>query len=55
MERAWSIRAYEKGDENGIFELMKAVYPEKKYDREKWMIGLQITMVRLWGNIRLFL
>lgn len=37
MERMWSIRAYEKGDENGIFELMKAVYPEKKYDREKWM------------------
>ena len=37
MERKWSIRSYEKGDENGIFELMKAVYPEKKYDREKWM------------------
>ena len=37
MERRWFIRAYEKGDENGIFELMKAVYPEKKYDREKRM------------------
>jgi GNAT superfamily N-acetyltransferase len=37
MERRWSIRAYEKGDEKGIFELMKAVYPEKKYDQEKWM------------------
>ena len=37
MERRWSIRAYEKGDEKGILELMKAVYPEKKYDREKWM------------------
>ena len=36
-ERAWSVRAYEKGDENRIFELMEAVYPEKKYDREKWM------------------
>ena len=37
MEKRWSIRAYEKGDETGIFELMKAVYPEKRYDREKWM------------------
>ena len=37
MEKRWTIRAYEKGDENGIFELMKAVYLEKKYDQEKWM------------------
>ena len=37
MERAWSVRTYEKGDEDGIFELTKAVYPEKKYNREKWM------------------
>ena len=37
MKRVWSVRAYEKGDENGIFELMKAVHPERKYDREKWM------------------
>jgi len=37
MEQAWSVRAYKEGDVNGIFELMKVVYPEKKYDREKWM------------------
>ena len=37
MKRAWSVRAYEKGDENGIFELVKAVHPERKYEREKWM------------------
>lgn len=37
MERAWSVRAYKKGDENGIFELMKAVYPEKTFTKDKWM------------------
>lgn len=37
MERAWSIRRYKEGDEKGIFELTKAVYPEKEYNREKWM------------------
>lgn len=37
MERAWSVRTYEKGDENRIFELMEAVYPEEKYDQEKWI------------------
>ena len=37
MERVWSVRAYKKGDENGLFELTKAVHPEKMYDREKWM------------------
>ena len=37
MGQAWSVSAYKEGDENGIFELMEAVYPEKKYDREKWM------------------
>lgn len=41
MGQVWSVRAYKKGDEKGIFELMKAVYPEKIYDREKWM--------RWWG------
>ena len=37
MKRKWSTRSYEKGDENGIFELMKVVpeYPEK--EKEKWM------------------
>jgi len=37
MERAWSVRAYKNGDENGIFELTKAVHPEKIYNREEWM------------------
>ena len=37
MGQAWSVRAYKGGDENEIFELMEAVYPEKKYDREKLM------------------
>ena len=37
MGQAWTVRAYKEGDENGIFERMESVYPEKKYDREKWM------------------
>jgi GNAT superfamily N-acetyltransferase len=39
MERKWSARAYKKGDENGIFELMKVVpeHPEKGLEKEKWM------------------
>ena len=39
MERKWSIRSYEKGDENRIFELMKAVpeYSGRTLDKEKWM------------------
>ena len=36
-ERVWSVRAYEKGDENGIFKLTKAVHPEEMYNREKWL------------------
>jgi N-acetylglutamate synthase-like GNAT family acetyltransferase len=36
-ERKWSIRPYENGDEEGIFALWKAVYPEHPYDREQWM------------------
>ena len=32
MERKWSMRAYRKGDEKGIFKLRKAVYPEREYD-----------------------
>ena len=37
MKRRWSTRSYERGDENGIFELMKEVpeYPEN--EKEKWM------------------
>lgn len=37
MERAGSIRQYKEGDENGIFELTKAVYPKERYNKEKWM------------------
>jgi len=37
MKQAWSIRPYKEGDEEGIFELWKAVYPAMKYDQEKWM------------------
>ena len=37
MERKWSVMAYKEGDEEGIFELWKAVYPEREYNREKWM------------------
>lgn len=33
----WSIRAYGDGDEEGIFELWKAVYPENPYDRQQWL------------------
>ncbi|MFC2002762.1 GNAT family N-acetyltransferase [Chloroflexota bacterium] len=37
MERRWSMRAHREGDEEGILELWKAVYPEKEYDPEKWL------------------
>ncbi len=33
----WSVRPYRDGDEDGILELWKAVYPEHTYDREQWM------------------
>ncbi len=33
----WSTRAYREGDEEGIFELWKAVYPENPYDRQQWL------------------
>jgi N-acetylglutamate synthase-like GNAT family acetyltransferase len=37
MERKWSIRAYRDGDEEGILELWKAVYPAKELNREQWL------------------
>ena len=37
MKRKWVIRAYEEGDENEIFELMKATYPEQMLEKEAWM------------------
>lgn len=33
----WSTRAYREGDEEGIFDLWKAVYPENPYDRQQWL------------------
>jgi GNAT superfamily N-acetyltransferase len=33
----WSARPFRDGDERGIFELWKAVYPELQHDRDKWM------------------
>lgn len=41
MERKWSIRACREGDEEGIFELWKEVYPGKEYDRDGWMRSWQ--------------
>lgn len=37
MGQKWSVRAYREGDEDRIFELYKAVYPEKEYNHEKWL------------------
>src|ERR1035437_2945196 len=37
MEQNYIIRAYKDGDEYGIFELRKAVYPDNLYDQEKWL------------------
>lgn len=37
MERKWSVRAYKAGDEEGIFELWKEVYPEQNHEREQWL------------------
>ena len=37
MERRWSVRAYREGDEQGIFELFKVVYPSRQYDWDRWI------------------
>jgi GNAT superfamily N-acetyltransferase len=37
MKKGISVRAYRQGDEAGIFLLQQAVYPDRKYDREKWL------------------
>lgn len=37
MESKFLIRPYKEGDEEGILELWKAVYPERKYDKHQWM------------------
>jgi len=36
-ERKWLMRPFRDGDEEGILELCKAVYPGRQYHREQWM------------------
>jgi len=33
----WLTRAYRQGDEEGIFDLWNAVYPDKARDRQQWL------------------
>jgi GNAT superfamily N-acetyltransferase len=40
-EQKWSVRVYTDGDEEGILDLWKAVYPERKYERQQWMTWWQ--------------
>lgn len=47
MRKKWSIRAYEKGEEYEIFELMKATYPEREYEYGKW---LEWWNWKYWNN-----
>ncbi len=35
--RKWIARPYRDGDEEGILELWRAVYPDRKYVREDWL------------------
>ena len=35
--RKWIARPYRDGDEEGILELWKAVYPDRRYVREDWL------------------
>jgi len=37
MEQKWKSRTYREGDEKGLFELYKRVYPESQDDIEKWL------------------
>ena len=37
MERKWLVRTYEEGDENRIFDLWNAVYPEQTRDKKGWL------------------
>ena len=36
MGQHWSVREYEPGDESGVLELRKAVYPSRQSDRQQW-------------------
>lgn len=37
MKHKWIARPYKEGDEKGIFELRKVVYPGGDYDYERWL------------------
>jgi GNAT superfamily N-acetyltransferase len=37
MKPDLTIRSYREGDEAGVFQLQQAVYPQSKYDRDKWL------------------
>jgi hypothetical protein len=37
MEQKWAIRPFKEGDEAGIFELWKAVYSTRQFDKDKWL------------------
>lgn len=39
MKAMWSTRTYKEGDEQGIFDLVKAVWGEKVPDKERWIRG----------------
>jgi predicted N-acetyltransferase YhbS len=36
-QRKWVPRAYRDGDQEGIYELLKIVYPNEQYDYDKWL------------------
>jgi hypothetical protein len=36
-QRSWFIRLYQDGDEEQIFELRRAIHPERQYDKEPWL------------------
>lgn len=36
-ERTWIVRPYREGDEEGILDLFKVVYPNREYEYDKWM------------------
>ncbi len=37
MERVWAAREYREGDEEGVFELDKAVHPSSAQNKQRWM------------------
>ena len=37
MGPSWTLREYKDGDEEGLFELHKAVFPSLKQSKERWM------------------